>query len=721
MLEKINSMSDFYQKVLYMYEHMDVDNMDEIIFILKTPEFQWAIQYYISRKMNNEVFSETDYQCIFFLVGILQSVYNYTSEDTGVSDRDFDILQEILEEEHMDIVSMALKTSHNVVHHNYPNLRGTLEKVYSLGDGELANKNRKSLDDWIRKTNSLYKKNTGEIIDVSKEEVYLFPKWNGISVIHEFDKDNNLIRSLTRGDTELNEAEDVTNIFKMIESKVKENVPKDFNLSNGESINEGYGLKTEVIVTDEVFEEYNKTHKETFKSARALCQSIILGEPDGREQLLEVKKLRIEQDGVEEVANDAYRSPFVRCLLSNTKAIENFANHHKTVEGCDCDGVVIYIIKSDIQKGLGRDRTMNQFEVAYKFTEETGYSKIKDIRFQIGPLGKITPIAVINPIVLKGNTIENISLGSYNHYNELRLAKGDKVKILYDTVPYLVMDDSDTKCKRSGKEPIMFPKKCPECKEEFTMGDNGTPKCENSKCPCRRKGKILNFMKKLGIKGIDYITISKLYDCDIIKDISDVFKMNTKFNFDNDTKEFTTPYNGIGAKMLNNLIIEIEEHRTVPVSVLYGALGIVGANRKTFEAIFKVFTPRELMDFAEENVIEALLQVKGIKEKKAKNILEGLRENERYIKYFEKVLTITEDHRIQARFVVVFHKIRSDIVEKIIEEKHGRVDDNVTKATDYLIVPSLDMETNTMIKAMKYGAALIPINQAEEFFKTNFR
>ena len=45
MLEKINSMSDFYQKVLYMYEHMDVDNMDEIIFILKTPELGYSILY----------------------------------------------------------------------------------------------------------------------------------------------------------------------------------------------------------------------------------------------------------------------------------------------------------------------------------------------------------------------------------------------------------------------------------------------------------------------------------------------------------------------------------------------------------------------------------------------------------------------------------------------------------------------------------------------------
>lgn len=721
MLEKINNMTDFYQKLLYLYEHMELDNMDEVLFILKTPEFQKFIQYCISRKMNDELFSETDYQCIFFLVSILQTIYNYTSSDTGVSDRDFDILQEILEEEHMDIVSMALKTNHTIAHHNYPNLRGTLEKIYALGDKDVANKNRKSLMDWIKKTNSLYKKNTGENLDVEKEEVYVFPKWNGISVIHEFDKDNHLIRSLTRGDTELNEAEDVTAVFKPIEARIREDVPEGFDLTTGNPVTSGYGLKTEVIVPDEVYEEYVKTSDEKFKSARALCQSIILGEPDGREQLLEIKKLRIEQNGVEEIANGAFRSPFIRCRLIDVNAIETFAKKHHKVEGCDCDGAVIYIINPEVQKRLGRTRAMNQFEVAYKFTEEIGYSKVENIRFQIGPLGRITPIAEIKPIVLKGNTIENVSLGSYQHYTELGLSKGDKVKILYDTVPYLMMDETDSNCKRSGKEVIPFPKKCPECKETFTMDENGTPKCENPKCPCRRKGKILNFVKKLGIKGMDYITISKLYDCGVLKDITDVFKMHAKFEYDNKMKQFITPYDGIGAKTLNNIIIEIENHRKVPVSVLYGALGIPGASKKTFEEIFKVFTPRELMDFAEENAVCALLVVKGIKEKKAISILEGIRENKKYIQYFEKVLTIMEDAKEQARFVVVFHKIRSKEIEELIREKHGRVDDNVTKATDYLIVPSLDTETNTMLKAMKYGAVLIPINQAKEFFETQIR
>ena len=131
--------------------------------------------------------------------------------------------------------------------------------------------------------------------------------------------------------------------------------------------------------------------------------------------------------------------------------------------------------------------------MAYKFTEEVAYSKIEDIEFSAGLFGRIAPVAIIKPIKMKGNTIERISLGSMGRMKNLQLAKGDKVKVLYDIIPYVLFDEKDPKCKRSGKEPISVPWCCPECGEPLEFSETGDIAfCANKKCPCKIKGRILN-------------------------------------------------------------------------------------------------------------------------------------------------------------------------------------------------------------------------------------
>ena len=87
------------------------------------------------------------------------------------------------------------------------------------------------------------------------------------------------------------------------------------------------------------------------------------------------------------------------------------------------DGVVITITDSTIQQILGRDNDINNFEVAYKFTEEYAYSEIVDIDFQMGLFGRLAPVAKIKPVKLKGNTISSVSLGSMAIYRKMNFSK----------------------------------------------------------------------------------------------------------------------------------------------------------------------------------------------------------------------------------------------------------------------------------------------------------
>lgn len=738
-LDDINKIEDFHSKLNMVHENLNDMSIDDIYFFIHTPEVNKFVQFTINKRMNGDNISEIDYQNIMLLIDLIQTVYNYSSKDTGMSDDDFDILEQILEEKEMDIVSSAVKSKRKITHHSYPCLRGTIEKIHALRDEVKANKSRKSLVDWVNKTERLYKENNkGKSLDLWKEEVYIFPKWNGISVIHEFDENNNLIKSLTRGFTALNEAEDVTDVFKPLQDKIK--------LKELTGIK--YGVKTEVIIRDDSFKEYCYNTKEKFSSARSLCNSIVLGETLDRSSILEIKSLRYSTgDDIERLSPEVYSSPFIVCTLKDIKAIELFANTNKKVEGCDCDGVVIYLTNENVQKALGRSRDKNQFEVAYKYNEEIRYSTITDISFSTGPLGKITPIAKIKPVKMKGNVISKISLGSYQRFCDLNLAVGDKVKILYEIIPYLVFDEEDSKCKKSGNNPISGPKKCPECGNNLLFMDT-VPRCINNACPSRNKGRILNYLKKIGIKGIDYETITTLYDLDILCNIQDIYSLKNK-------GKVISSIPGFGKKSFKNMIDEIEEHMTVPVSVMYGALGIPGANKKTFEEIFKKYTPRDInraiWDLGEEPWYDMLTEIKGIKDKKAKVIMDGIRDNEDVITFLEGVLKIVNDDIGPVRFIAVFHKVRSKEIEELIKKKGGKVEDNITKRTDFLITPhyneNLDYsedidydknkdtvkpsdktgfavtvaESSTIKKAEKYNIPIISIARVKEYIENNYR
>lgn len=712
LFEEVQSKKDIFSKLTYMYENLNEDNMQECCDVFKTLEFQNLVSYAKRKKVEGSTFSQQDYMNIALFVDTLQAIYNYSGCDTGVSDSDYDVLYEILEDQNLDFVSTAIRSSREIGHHKYKRLRGTLRKIYVLDDEKKVNKSRKSLKQWVSHKEK-FLKDQGKTIDLMNQDVFIFPKWNGISVIHEFDENNNLVRSLTRGFTELNEAEIVTDVFQPIVNRVR----LDLN-RNPEVRGVAYGLKTEVIIRDEDFEEYNKKTGAGFKSARSLCNSIILGGADGRESILEIKKLRYsiirdDEESLERNCTEVFDSPYSVTALKFTKEISKFAKHQKKTEGCDCDGVVIQFIDEAIKEALGRDNDINRFEVAYKFNEEIMYTKMLKVQFQMGPLGRLTPVAIFEPVKMKGNTICAASLGSYQRFLDLGLHKGDTVKILYEIIPYLTFDEDDPKCKRSNGPLFTAPKSCPECGQPFDLTDS-SPRCINPDCPSSQKGKILNYVRKMKIDGIDYGTIDILFDCGLLKTIKDLYLLE-KY----EQEILSIP--SFGQRKFDSMINEINFHKEVRGSQLLGSLGISGASKLVFKTVLSVYTMDEVIEFAEENNLEPFMCIKGIKDRKAIAIVNGLNNNRSLIKFLKKELKIIPEDSGSVRFIACFHKIRSKEVAKMIEKKGGRVAENFTKQVDFLIIPDGDIESGKIEKAKKYGIDIVHISDVEEYLNRNYR
>lgn len=677
---------------------------EEASKIIKSHEIQKVINSLINKNSINKLvpFTEEDLQFVYMIINITQFIYNNSGEDTGISDGTYDTLYALmLANGGQDIVSSPIAPSYiGVEYHKYPSLRGTLKKIFYLTlEERRTNPSRKYLDEWKSSMESKYFTITGNHINLDDEEIYVFPKWDGVSGIFEFDESNELVRVLTRGFTETNEAQNITHIF-------KDWFKRNYQELKGKS----YGLKTEVMMKYKDLDYYNEKYHTNYKNTRSIVSAILNSDEYDEEKasLLHVIPLRIGyENGQQELATEAISEyPSIRCKLKNRDVIRNFALEHANVDGLRCDGAVIYFINPKLQEILGRENSINNFEVAYKFTEESCYSKIIDVEFNIGLFGRIAPVAVIKPVKLKGNTIDHISLGSIGRFKNLELRKGDRVKVLYDIIPYLVFDST---CKHGNGKVFRIPVSCPECGSLLLETDSKDILfCNNKNCPCRVKGKILNYLDKMNIDNISYGTIDKLYEAGIVTSILDLYKLekNAKNILD---------IEGFGTTKLQLWIDGINAKRESYDYMVLGALGIEGISKKTFAKILETYSINELIDIVTNNNIHALTQLQGIQIKNAIKIINGLSSNLELIKSLEKELIILESKGTnkESKYSVCFTKIRDNDLEKIILATGGTIVDSVTKDTTFLVVPTKDVKSSKVNKALKYGIKIIPIDDFE--------
>ena len=689
----------------FIESNLDREHMEDIVTLLKTKQVKNLVNLLVASQMADKPISDAIKEHLRMLIHILQAVYNYGDKvESPVSDFDYDRIYEYYNRAGMEMVTTEELSAGKIGRHTYTSLPGTLAKIYVLDDSDVAaNKSRGSLAAWVKRCEKKIEEETGNGIDLWDEEIFVFPKWDGVSVTFEFDENNNLKRALTRGHVEVNEAKDVTFVFSTLVSRIR-----DESMTG-----KPYGLKTEVMVREDDKKAFNKKFGTDYKSTRSIASSIINTETlDGRENLLEIVGLRtsiLDESGnekLQELASDAFKRPYLKCKLKDVKAIKEFATSHRSVDGLNCDGAVIYIIDKEIRQILGRQDHKNLYEIAYKFNESIAYTKITGIRFSVTPYGFVFPTAEFEPVVMKGATVTHASLGSIARFKSLDLAVGDTVKVLYEIIPYLVMDPDDPRCKRSGKSPIKAPKNCPECGEKL---EDMT--CINPKCGCRVRGRIVNYLKAMEIKSIGPATVEALYDAGLLRKITDLYKLNDK------TSQIVQ-LPGFETTSIAKMLAEIDSHKEVPAAVFMSAIGIQCCGRKTFEKIFSMYKMRELLELAEDMRIESIAVIPGISKVSAEKILRGVDDNRKLIhKLLDYYVRIYYPDAKEVKFIAVFHKIRSKIVEKLIEDAGGIVDDRITKRTDLLIVPNgfTDRDTAATKKALDYGVPIIEIDKVGEF------
>lgn len=397
-------------------------------------ESKQLLQFYINHCRNGtDKLTDAQLAQLESLVQILQFVYNNSSVPTTVSDEDYDALQELLINYGMPRLTGSIEINDlEKSSHKYTSLRGTLSKIYYLGNDEIrTNKSRRFLSEWINSAENKFKKNTGKSINLDKAKCILTPKFDGASAVMEI---GTKIKWLTRGDTGANKASDISHLM--------------YPFNDQFSQFKNCGIKFEVMCSEENLKKINEISMIKYKNSRQVVVSALNQvEMDFKNKYLKPIPLRIikEDEQFESIPLDIVEYPYKICQINEIDVIREFANKNRYVEmngeRFRTDGIVITLINNDVIKGLGRENNINNFEVAYKFPNEFAYSKVKKVEFYVSEFGYITPVVVFEPVILKGNLVQKASISNKERFDELNLHYGDTIKVLYDIIPYITLDN----------------------------------------------------------------------------------------------------------------------------------------------------------------------------------------------------------------------------------------------------------------------------------------
>ena len=535
--------------------------------------------------------------------------------------------------------------------------------------------NDKELEDWIKRASKV-----GDNL-----EFFCQPKFDGASLnlIYE----NGILKqAITRGDGET--GEDVTQNAMTIQSIPLEIAEKSL-----------IEIRGEVVIKKSDFEAINierlKNSESTFANPRNAAAGS-LRQLDS--SITSKRKLFFNAWGVgqnslnfektSQMMDYIFSLGFVKTpmqtLVKNIddikKLYENMIKKRDTFPML-LDGMVIKIDDISTQQDLGFTQKFPRWSCAYKFPAVEKTTKLKDIILQVGRTGVVTPVAIVEPVLIEGANVERATLHNFDEIQRLDLKIGDEIIIIRsgDVIPKITKVLKD---RRDGNEKeILKPTICPDCSSELLIEDIMI-KCQNLDCPSRVVNSIIYFASKncLNIDGLGDKIVELLVNEKKIFDILDLYSLKY---------EDLENLEGFKEKKINNLLNAIENSKSSELYRVLTALGIEHIGEVASKSICSKFG-LDLVDVS----FEDLISIDGIGEQMANSFLEFFRVNRQFVSKLFDILkpkvTIKEeakDNPFKNKTVVITGTMSKsrDEIKLFLEDLGAKVSSSVSKKTDFLI------------------------------------
>jgi DNA ligase (NAD+) len=234
----------------------------------------------------------------------------------------------------------------------------------------------------------------------------------------------------------------------------------------------------------------------------------------------------------------------------------------------ETDGVVLKVNRVDEQERLGFVSRSPRWALAYKFPAEQATTTIEDVKFYVGRMGTLTPVAWLTPVFVAGTTVRRATLHNMDEIARLGVRVGDTVVIRRagDVIPEVVSVVEDA---RDGDEhEIAPPARCPVCDTPTEHGDGEVAyRCPNPNCPAQRSESLLHFVSRgaMDIEGAGPALIDQLRERGLANNPADIFKLR---------REDLEQLDRYAEKSAQNLYERIQAAKHRPLARVLYALGI---------------------------------------------------------------------------------------------------------------------------------------------------
>ncbi|MFO7567512.1 MAG: NAD-dependent DNA ligase LigA [Enhygromyxa sp.] len=526
-------------------------------------------------------------------------------------------------------------------------------------------------------------------------DILVMPKMDGVACSLRYNDRGELFLAATRGSG--SEGEDIT-----VNALEVADIPARLDQERFAGRNLAIEVRGELFMKLSVFERY----KDKYSNPRNLSAGAIKHKERGKTRAYSLSfyaydllnhELDHEQDKFEQLRQLGFAVEEVE-FVPRDQLVESFERWARRRAELDyeIDGVVYRAADVNEQQRLGETGHHPRWSIAYKFQGDTGTTTLEDVLWSVSRTGTITPVAIFKPIELSGAMVGRAGLFNLNRFEELGLSEGATIEVTRrgGVIPHV---ERTIAPGPEGKH-YEIPTRCPACNSEAVRRkkrDGEFLYCSKpEQCVSARLGELQHFAKVVDIQGFGPKVVSQAVDAGLLSSPADFYTLRVE-----DLEELER----LGRRSAQNLVDQVDAHRSIELPVFLQALGIDHLGKQN-----AILLAQEFRTLAAIRAVtrEQLLAVHGIKDAIADAILAGLGERSELIDALLEHVSVVDLPEAEAGeeaeaakpkaegplagrsflFTGALEAFTRKQAEEKVAEHGGEAASGVSKALDYLVV-----------------------------------
>jgi len=625
----------------------------------------------------------------------------YYNDAPVMSDAEYDALEDELRE--LDPKNAFFKqvgaktktTKWKKVKHGAP--MGSLLKV----------QNQEEFDKWAKDTeDKIAKGERAGDLEEAKRDLVVSEKLDGISISLKYEK-GKLVQAVTRGDGET--GEDITRNVLLMKGVVKD--ARDLT---------GF-IRGEIILK----KSDHQKHVPEYKNPRNAASGIAKRESDAdpcKHLTVVCYQVLSRQHPITAKSVEFKLLKALGFTVPNWKRVkpsgvasmyQDYINTTRAGLDYEIDGLVVEHDDLTVMEHLGEHDGRPKGARAFKFPHEKQPTRLREIVWQVGNSGRVTPVAYFDTVELAGASVSQASLHNVSNIHRLAADSPQKLmglsdKILVsrrnDVIPYVEKVLTPSKNAR-----FAVPHDCPSCGNRLKMKGEYLL-CDNSaRCPAQQSGAIKRWVKKLDIKDWGDTLIEALCENGMVKSVSDLYGLD-----EDKLAAVTLSGKKVGKSTAKKVMKNLRAKMELRVHEFVGALGIDLWGQSMCK--FIVDAGIDTLEKMEDASVGDIAQVPGVGETKAVAFVDGFRRRKKVIDDLlaagVKVKAPVSGGKL-AGLSFCFTGIRDKAFAAEIEDAGGAVKGSVGKGLTYLVAKDPKSTSGKAKKARDLGVEVISLEEAK--------